>query len=124
MDVSLLDNGRMLVSLSQPPQVVELDRTGRVVWSLAGTQHMSTARRLENGNTLVAESGGAGRAVEYDASGAIAWERAGLQLCYSAERLPDGSTLVGDAKGVREIAPDGTERWLLKTNALCRATRY
>jgi HEAT repeat protein len=122
-DVRLLDNGRLLVSLAS--QVVEMERTGRVVWSLDGLMRASTAQRLENGNTLVAERGmrGLGRAVELDATGRVVWERTGLRQCNGAERLPDGSTLVADTAGVREIAPDGKERWLFPVNTLSRATR-
>jgi len=126
MDVHTLDNDHLLVCLGMPvPEVIEVERTGRVVWSLRGQQHIYTAQRLENGNTLIAEAGGpGGRAAEYDAAGAVVWERAGLQQCYSAERLADGGTIVADATGVREIAPDGEERWILRTASFCRASRY
>jgi hypothetical protein len=122
--VKLLDNGRLLVCLNGPPQVVEMERTGRVVWSVTSRNAISTAQRLENGNTLVSETSGPGRAVEYDASGRVVWELTGLKYCYSAERLPNGSTLIADATGVREVAPDGKEHWLLKTRAYSRACRY
>ena len=124
VDVRLLDNGRLLVCLAR--QVIEVERTGRVVWSLDGFMRASAAQRLENGNTLVAERGrgGLGRAVEFDAAGRVVWERTGLQQCCSAERLPDGSTLVADLAGVREITPDGKERWLFQGTAFSRATRY
>lgn len=124
LDVRLLDNGRLLVCLNGPPQVVEMERTGEVVWSVTSRNAISTAQRLENGNTLVAETSGPGRAVEYDPSGRAVWELTGLRYCYSAERLPNGSTLIADATGVREVAPDGKERWLFKTRAYSRACRY
>jgi hypothetical protein len=123
VNVRVLDNDRFLVCIANRPQVIELDRTGRVRWSLAGLSYVANAQRLENGNTLVADSH-KGRAVEYDPSGRVVWERQGLAQCFSAERLEDGSTLVADQTGVREIAPDGKERWILKTGSFARAFRY
>jgi hypothetical protein len=107
----------------RPASVVELNGAGRAVWSLGGISHASMAQRLENGNTLIANPRD-GRVAEYDAAGEVVWEKKELRMPYSAERLPDGSTLVADEAGVREIAPDGTERWLHKTTSFSRATRY
>jgi hypothetical protein len=124
VDVRMLDSGNLLVCLMRPAAaVVEVNRRGRTVWSLQGLTHASTAQRLENGNTLVAETGKQ-RVAEFDSTGRVVWETKGLQMLYSAERLPDGNTLVADQAGVREIAPDGKERWLHKTTAFTRATRY
>jgi hypothetical protein len=123
IDVRLLDNGNLLVSLGQMQRVDEIDREGHVVWSLNLDGYVGSAERLENGNTLVAETGG-GRVVEFDPGGHIVWERRGLQQCYCAQRLADGSTLVADTRGVREIAPDGKERWLLVSASFSRASRY
>lgn len=123
IDVRMLDNGNILVCLMQPASVVEVNHEGRTVWSLEGFTHASTAQRLENGNTLVADTR-EGRAAEFDPSGRVVWERTGLAMLYTAERLPDGSTLVADGNGVREIAPDGGERWLHKASTFTRASRY
>jgi hypothetical protein len=123
IDVRVLDSGNLLVCLMRPASVVELNGAGRAVWSLGGISHASMAQRLENGNTLIANPRD-GRVAEYDAAGEIVWEKKELRMPYSAERLPDGSTLVADEAGVREIAPDGTERWLHKTTSFSRATRY
>ncbi|HEX5138519.1 MAG TPA: hypothetical protein VFY93_16215 [Planctomycetota bacterium] len=126
LDVHVLESGNLLVSLRRG-LVVEVDREGRRVWSLGGLGYVATAQRLDNGNTLIAEvgrGGAAGRVAEYDPKGRAVWEVSGFQMLYSAQRLPDGNTLVADQAGVREIAPDGTERWLQETRSFSRAMRY
>jgi len=127
LDVHALDNGNLLISFMQPGTVVEMDRRGRKVWSVGGLGRVTTAQRLDNGNTLVAEmgnNGSGGRVVEFDPAGNVVWEKGDFNLLYTAQRLPDGSTLVADQTGVREIAPDGTERWLRHTTSFTRAMRY
>ena len=54
------------------------------------------------------------------------WQAMGAHFLppVAAERLPGGSTLIADGSGVREIAPDGTERWLHKAGTFTRAARY
>jgi HEAT repeat protein len=127
-DVQPLDNGRFLVCIladrdRQAAQVIEVDRDGRTHWKLEDFKYPASARRLENGHTLVADAG-KGCVREFDSRGRVVWERAGLRQCYSAERLPDGGTLVGDRSGVREIGPDGKEHWILKSQWPTRAVRY
>jgi glucose/arabinose dehydrogenase len=127
-DVEPLDNGRFLVCVVFEPnretqRVIEVDRDGRILWSLDGFKYPASAQRLDNGHTLVADAR-QGRVAEFDREGRLVWERTGLQQCYSAQRLPDGGTLLSDRSGVREITADGKERWLLRANWSGRIARY
>lgn len=127
-DLQWLENGNLLMQRSWT-QVVELERTkGEVVWEYDATRSPGNAdrpieihafQRLENGNTMIAESG-PGRIVEVDPTGAIVHELA-LTLDHPhphrdtrlARKLANGNYLVaheGDGR-IREYSPDGTVVW-------------
>lgn len=101
--VDPLENGNYLVSRVgfQEPSVQEIDPSGRVVWSLDGVQPVS-AKRLQNGNTLVADSGVPGlpyvpRLLEVSPTGQVLWEHRFNSLAESpryAEQLTNGNVLV------------------------------
>ena len=60
-DVQLLENGNILMVFNgfNVPSIREINRAGEIVWRYDGVQAAS-ARRLPNGNTLVAVSGAPG----------------------------------------------------------------
>jgi len=126
VDVQHLESGHMLVCVRQGGTVIELDRDGHIRWSLAGKTNPMCARRLPNGNTLVAElNPRGGRAVEYDRDGRVVWEKATLSYCYSVQRMPDGTIVAADLSGVREFGTDGSEHWILRVDqGPVRACRY
>ena len=122
-DAKLLDNGRLLVALSQQKQVVEIDRSGKVFWKLEGLRNPWSAQRLPDGNTLVCDIGQR-QVQEYDRNGRVVWSYS-VNQSYSAQRLPNGKTLLADRSGVRELDPAGGVHWLFKSkNQFLRASQY
>jgi hypothetical protein len=111
------------VALQNGGRVVEIDRAGKVVWELAGLASPFSARRLENGNTLVALMGG-GRIEELNRSGGRVWVKEGLRNPYDAQRLPSGNTLVIDTSGIFEFDPSGAQVWNKTLSGLSRVSRY
>jgi len=134
-DVSLLDDGRVMVSLRNQDQVVFLDReTGLVAnWTLGSEDDHDTLYEQHNPDYIPEARGGPavlvadsenGRIVEYQrvdpetgnataaADGEGTWERtwqwqdARLQWPRDADRLPNGHTLVADTHGKRVVEVD------------------
>ncbi len=112
-------DGTITVFESGPKRVVEIDRSGKVLKTvsfafLTGDPHHQTrnARKLENGNYLLALSAEA-KLVEVDGSGTVVWECATGKECYSAIRLADGNTLIGGGhnRKVFEVDKTGKEVW-------------
>jgi hypothetical protein len=104
-DVQALSDERFLI-VTQTGQAQEIDRTGQVHWRHAGLSRPMSARRLENGNTLIAEMG-KNRVVEVDPHGKEAWTSGSIVYPYDAVRLPNGTTLVAGRTGLVEIGADG-----------------
>jgi hypothetical protein len=69
--VEKLANGNYLVGQYSSNQVVEVDKTGKVVWKCA-VNSPALATRLRNGHTLVSSIGGCFFA-EYDKQGKEVW---------------------------------------------------
>jgi hypothetical protein len=61
-----------LITLRSPGDVLEVDRDGKVVWKLEKLKSPSSAERLPNGNTLVAENSAVR---EFDPQGAVVWKQ-------------------------------------------------
>ncbi len=92
--------------------LVEVDRDGKVVWSMASTNSSHDVDRLDNGNTLFVDGTaeqGQGHVYEVDTDGNVVFkwdgvaafgeefgqiERDGWMHVNGAERLDDGRTLV------------------------------
>ena len=103
-DMQLLENGNILMVLNgfNAPGVREINRAGEVVWRYDGVQAAS-ARRLPNGNTLIAVSGAPGhlqwpKVIEVHSSGETTTTRYQLpdrsQMPTCAIPLQSGSILV------------------------------
>ncbi|WP_003543729.1 hypothetical protein [Desulfotomaculum nigrificans] len=115
-----LPNGHLLVCRvgAWDPGVIEVDQAGNEVWAYRGIQ-ANSAQRLDNGNTLVADSGAPGapfvpRVVEFTPDGKKAWEYVLPSLACApryAERLANGNTLVVLPFEVREVSPDYQVVW-------------
>jgi outer membrane protein assembly factor BamB len=112
-------DGTLSIFESGPKRVVEIDRAGTVLKTVAlpiagGDPHhqMRNSRRLDNGNYLLALSKDA-KIVEADPAGKLVWEYSTGKECYSAIRLPDGNTLIGGGHNHRVIEVDksGKEVW-------------
>jgi len=125
-DLTLLPNGNVLMPIT-PSTVVEMSREKKVVWSYeakpkpgyTGRIEIHTVQRLDDGTTMVAESGNA-RIVEVDKDGKVVHE---VPLTVEhpnahrdtrmARKLANGHYLVcheGDGK-VREYDPKGKVVW-------------
>jgi outer membrane protein assembly factor BamB len=112
-------DGTITVFESGPKRAVEIDRSGKILKTVAlpidkGNPHkqMRNARKLANGNYLLALSGDS-KIVECDATGKIVWEHPTNGECYSAIRLTNGNTLIGGGFSHRvfEVDPSGKEVW-------------
>jgi hypothetical protein len=96
--------------------LIEYDEQGVEVWAVRDLPGgPMSARRLENGNTLVALSD-ANLVAEYDPKGKIAWSVKVAGRPCDARRLPDGNTLVAAHRANRivELDADGKEVWVVE----------
>ena len=107
-----LPDGHLLVAAYGDDRIVELDGSGREVWTFAGVSSPSHAQRLPNGNTLIADSANT-RAIEVTPAGAIVWQYADDVRPIDVERLGNGNTLIGsfNASGAIEVDPKGLVVW-------------
>lgn len=125
-DGTVLGNGNVLIAFAK--DVREYTRQGEVVFQYklaAGNKEISTAYRLQNGNTLVAELGSDPRLLEVTPEGKIAIEvslkpetnNAHMQT-RMARKLPNGNYLVPHllAFAIKEYAPDGEVVNIIKTD--------
>ena len=113
-------DGTITVFESGPARAVEIDRTGKILKTVAlpmtgGAHHQTrNARKLDNGNYLLALSADS-KIAEVDPAGKIVWEHKTAGECYSAIRLPNGNTLIGGGFSHRafEVDKAGKEVWAL-----------
>lgn len=99
-----LPNGNTFVGESNAGRLLEVSPAGQIVRQIrllpegedGGSAYMRNARRLANGNTLVAHYGD--QVVrEYDPEGKTVWELPAPGGPHSVVRLPDGNTLIASA---------------------------
>jgi hypothetical protein len=110
LGVDRLDNGNTLIATGRfntcdSALVLEVDSLGHVVWGLlgGGLEFVHTARRLANGNTLVAATS-VKRVIEFDQAGNEVWSfDSGLSYPNEAYRLDNGNTLITDRNNDRVI---------------------
>ncbi|UPV72781.1 hypothetical protein M0R89_09485 [Halorussus limi] len=105
-----LADDHLLVADSEHDRVVELNRSGEIVWSFGGSATLDWPRdadRQPNGHTLVADSYN-DRVVEVSEDGEIVWAVETGALPYEADRLPaewsDGARAEGSSD--RPTAPE------------------
>ena len=87
-----LADGHLLIADSENDRVVEIDRSGEVVWTVGGSALLDWPRdadRLPNGHTLIADSYN-DRVVEVNRRGEIVWAVETGALPYEVERLGNG----------------------------------
>jgi hypothetical protein len=119
-----LPNGNTVVGENASGRVVEIDKDGKVVFSLMTRyghtddhHHMRMVRKLANGNYLVSHSQ-ANVVREYKPDGSTAWEKPTKGLAFAAVRLANGNTLVSSLNQLTEYDKDGREVWEFKKDAL------
>jgi len=132
-DVSLLEDGRVMVSLRNQDQVVFIDPGTGVEddWTLGAEDDHDVMFEQHNPDYVPASRGGPAVVVADSENGRVEefrrvdgeWERTWewaddrMQWPRDADRLPDGNTLIADTHGKRvfEVAPDGEIVWQVPT---------
>ena len=116
-----LENGNTMVGENASGRVVEVDKDGKVIFSLTtkdvetGSHHnLRMVRKLANGNYLVCHSG-KNCVIEYKPDGSVVWEKKTKALAFAAVRLPNGNTLVSSLSQITEYDKDGHEVWEFKS---------
>jgi len=123
-----LQSGHLLVC--EPGGVIEIDREGKRIWSYGeGAVGCTSARKLPNGNALIANSS-QNRVFEVRPSGAtggiVVWSMDDLQYPCDAQRLNNGNILVAEygASRVCEYDPkDKSRKWTVTANNPVSAER-
>ncbi|MFC4448954.1 hypothetical protein [Halorussus aquaticus] len=98
-----LADDHLLVADSEHDRVVELNRSGEVVWEFGGSATLNWPRdadRLPNGHTLVTDSYN-DRVAEVNEDGDVVWAVETGRLPYEADRLP------GEGSSDRPTATEG-----------------
>jgi outer membrane protein assembly factor BamB len=101
-----LDDGNILLTVSDPCRVIEVAPQGKIVWQAALPGKGYKAVRLANGNTLVS-TGGEATVIELNPTGQVvltvggkkAHPALGLDWSSGFELLPDGNILVANWLG-------------------------
>jgi len=119
-----LPNGNTVVGENASGRVVEVDKDGKVVFSLMTNygktddhHHMRMVRKLDNGNYLVSHSQ-ANVVREYKPDGTTAWEQPTKALAFAAVRLANGNTLISSLNQLTEYDKDGRQVWEFKKDDL------
>ena len=126
-----LANGDTFIGECNAGRLLEVSPAGRIVKQVrllpegqdGGHAYMRNARRLANGNYLVAHYG-LQVVREYDPDGKVVWQVAAPGGPHSVVRLPDGNTLIASADRdgaparVFEAAPDGRTVWEVRGDEL------
>lgn len=115
-----LTNGNTVVGENASGRVVEVDKNGKVVFSMMtryghtdAHHHMRMVRKLANGNYLVSHSQ-AKILREYRPDGTTAWEKPTKALVFAAVRLVNGNTLASTLDQITEYDKGGNEVWEFK----------
>jgi hypothetical protein len=126
-----LPNGNTFIGESNAGRLLEVNPEGRIIRQIrllpegkdGGSAYMRNARRLTNGNYLVAHYGD--QVVrEYDPDGKPVWQVAAPGGPHSVVRLPNGNTLIasadrdGAAARVFEVTPEGRTVWEVRGDEL------
>jgi len=112
-----LANGNTVIGENSTGRVLEVDATGKIVFTLQtapaelGAHHnMRMVRKLENGNYLVCHSG-AHVVKEYAPDGKVVWEVKTPNLAFAAIRTRRGTTLVSTLEHIFEYDRAGKVVW-------------
>jgi outer membrane protein assembly factor BamB len=121
-----LANGDTMIVESGSGRIIEVDAQWTLKKEIVLTRnhknfHTDTrlARKLENGNYLVAHEGD--KVVrEYNAQGTVVWDYLVGTKVYSAQRLANGNTLIGAGDGHRvlEVDQSGKTVWSVEEQDL------
>jgi len=126
--IAFLQHARMTVDniiVCDQSGVREFDLQGREVWSYTANVHNAgSARRLENGNVLIASTN-SNQVLEVEPSGKsggkIVWRLDSLSYPLDAVRLENGNTLVAEQQAGRVVEYDARTKAAVWT---CTAMNY
>lgn len=104
-----LDNDRLLMAGYLNGRVVEYDLKGDATWEIKELGRTFTARRLDNGRTLVGTFGDGVK--EIDGDGAVEWRHETADDVWAAVRLGDGRTVIGTNRALYAVDAAGAELW-------------
>ncbi|MCR9119226.1 MAG: PQQ-binding-like beta-propeller repeat protein [bacterium] len=109
--------GNTLVSTGSRGVVLELDPTGKQVWSYPIDAW--SAEKLPNGNVLIGSYGN-NKVIEVDSGGNVKWELTGVNAM-NAKPLANGNYLIADFSGnrVMEVNPSKKTVWEVDTPENC-----
>jgi outer membrane protein assembly factor BamB len=118
MSCQRLANGNTVVGENGTEQVTEVDKAGKVVFTLKikpqvkkNPHHvMRMCRKLDNGNYLVCHSGDH-IVREYKPDGTVVFEYTCKSIAFAAVRLPNGNTMISSLDQVEEVTPKGEVVW-------------
>jgi acetyl esterase/lipase len=116
-DVQSLPNGGILYTVGPQKKIVEVDASGKTVWTCCeNLEHPLAAQRLANGNTLIGDAK-AGRVIEVDHAGKVVWQYATPDIANmrmrNVHRTAQGTTFIAveaDAKLI-EVDREGKIVW-------------
>jgi hypothetical protein len=125
-----LANGNTFIGECSAGRLLEVNPAGQIVKEIhllpegttGGHAFMRNARKLDNGNYLVAHYG-LKVVREYDSTGRLVWEIPAAGGPHSVVRLPNGNTLISYADGpggsrVVEVDAAGKTIWQVQSNEL------
>jgi hypothetical protein len=111
-----LKNGNTLVSLRNFFALVEIDRSGKIVWKLESLfVNPHDPEELPNGNILV-NTRKPQLISEYDRTGKIVWQfkpKDADTIRYN-HKLPNGNIIFAERTSIVEISPKGEVVWKLR----------
>jgi hypothetical protein len=111
IDLSRLDQdspqrGWTLIAQMSTSKVYEVDRQGKVRWTIENLSGPIDAQLLAGDRVLIAEHHGS-RVTERNFQGGILWEKRLDDRPVQAQRLPGGNTFICTYSAVIEVARDG-----------------
>lgn len=110
-------------TVTGPGKVLEVDPDRKIIRQIRTVFRPWSARRLANGNTLIADREGS-QVVEVDPRGKTVWKKTRVSQPLLAQRLANGHTLVTRNGGVTEFDSRGSQVWGRVGSSIFAAHRY
>ncbi len=111
--------GNTLLAYRNLNKVVEIDPSGKEVWSYASASNVWSAEKLANGNVLISDHSRQ-QVIEVDRKGTVVWQ---MKSSYplNAKQLLNGNYLIAEWAGHRaiEVDPEKNVIWQYKTPGSC-----
>jgi hypothetical protein len=119
VEVDGLHRGSLLVAAMNRTgavsSVMELDRTGKVLWQIDGLRNPIAVQSLPGDKVLIGEYS-TRQVTERNSKGEILWQKPANNLLVGAQRLPNGNTFIATRSQITEVTRDGKEVFALNRN--------